>query len=237
VRVDIWSDVACPWCYIGKRRFEAALARFEHRNEVDVRWRSFELDPSAPAVREGAYADRLAAKYGVSVAEADATIDTMIEAGAQHGIVLRFDKARPGNTFDAHRLLHFAAERGVQHDLKERMLHATFTRGAQIADLDVLTALAADAGLDVAQARAVLDGDAFAADVRADERRAADLGITSVPYFVVADTFGVAGAQPPDLLLQVLEEGWSAKSRETTSSAESREATQSAESRPAPQSS
>lgn len=208
MNVDIWSDVACPWCYIGKRRFEAALARFEHRGEVEVRWRSFELDPSAPAVREGAYVDRLAAKYGVSVAEAEDTIDTMIGAGAQHGVVLRFDKARPGNTFDAHRLLHLAARRGVQHDLKERMLHAAFTRGAPMADADVLVALAADAGLDPDEARAVLAGDDYAADVRADERRAAELGITSVPYFVVAATFGVAGAQPPELLLEVLQEGW-----------------------------
>lgn len=210
MNVDIWSDVACPWCYIGKRRFAAALARFSHRDEVDVRWRSFELDPSAPAVREGAYADRLAAKYGVSVAEAEATIDTMIEAGAGVGIVLRFDKAKPGNTFDAHRLLHFAAAHDAQHDLKERMLHATFTRGAHIADREVLAQLAADAGLDADAARAVLDGDAFAADVRADERRAAELGITSVPFFVIADRYGVAGAQPPDLLLEVLEEGWAA---------------------------
>jgi predicted DsbA family dithiol-disulfide isomerase len=208
VKVEIWSDVACPWCYIGKRRFEAALSRFTHRDEVDVRWRSFELDPSAPAVRDGAYADRLAAKYGVSTAQAEATIDRMIEAGAEAGVVLRFDRARPANTFDAHRLLHLAHERGVQHDLKEILLHATFTKGAAIADVDVLVGLATGAGLDPVDARAVLGGDAFAADVREDERRAAELGITSVPFFVVAGTFGVAGAQAPDILLRVLEEAW-----------------------------
>ncbi|HEX3621546.1 MAG TPA: DsbA family oxidoreductase [Acidimicrobiales bacterium] len=209
MNVDIWSDVACPWCYIGKRRFEAALSRFAHRDEVDVRWRSFELDPE-PAIREGTYVERLAAKYGVTEQDAEATIDTMIEAGAQHGVVLRFDKARPANTFDAHRLLHLAGARGAQHDLKERMLHATFTRGACIADHDVLAGLAADAGLEAAETAAVLSGDAYAADVRADERRAAELGITSVPYFVVAGSLGVSGAQPPDLLLQVLQEGWDA---------------------------
>ena len=208
MKVDIWSDVACPWCYIGKRRFEAALARFEHRDEVDVQWRSFELDPAAPAVRDGAYVDRLAAKYGTSVAAAEETVDRMIEAGAQHGVVLRFDKARPGNTFDAHRLLHLAREHGAQHDLKERLLYATFTRGARTADPDVLLALAADAGLDPDESRAVLAGDAYAADVRADEQRAAELGIGSVPYFVVAGIFGVSGAQQPDLLLGVLREGW-----------------------------
>jgi predicted DsbA family dithiol-disulfide isomerase len=212
VKVDIWSDVACPWCYIGKRRFETALSRFEHRDEVDVRWRSFELDPSAPAVRDQPYAERLAAKYGTTVAQAEDTIDTMIGAGAEHGVVLRFDKARPANTFDAHRLLHFAAVSGAQHDLKERLLRSTFTKGASTTDLDVLVALAADAGLDPDEARAVLEGDAFADDVRADEQRAAELGITSVPFFVVDDTFGVAGAQSPDLLLQVLEEAYGRQS-------------------------
>ena len=214
MKVEIWSDVACPWCYVGKRRLEVALSRFAHRDDVDVRWRSFELDPSAPAVRPGAYADRLAAKYGVSVAAAEKTIEGMVEAGARHGLVLRFDRARPANTFDAHRLLHLAAELGVQHDLVERLLRATFTEGATIADPDVLFALATGAGLDPTEARAVLDSDAFAADVRHDERRAADLGITSVPYFVVADTFGVAGAQPPDVLLGVLEEAWAGAGRQ-----------------------
>jgi predicted DsbA family dithiol-disulfide isomerase len=207
VKVEIWSDVACPWCYIGKRRFDVALSRFEHRDAVDVRWRSFELDPSAPAFRDEPYLDRLAAKYGMTRPEADAMIDRMIEAGAQNGVVLRFDKARPGNTFDAHRLLHLAAERDVQADLKERLLRATFTKGAAIADHDVLVAVAVDAGLDADEVRAVLGSDRHAAEVRADERRAADLGITSVPFFVMGG-LGVSGAQPPDVLLGVLEEAW-----------------------------
>ena len=207
MKVEIYSDIVCPWCYIGKRRFDVALSRFEHRDATSVRWRSFELDPSAPAVRTEPYLDRLAAKYRMSLPEADALIDRMIEAGAQNGVVLRFDKARPGNTFDAHRLLHLAAERGVQPDLKERLLRATFTKGAEIADHDVLVAIAEEAGLDPHEARAVLEGDAYAADVRADERRAADLGITSVPFFVMGG-LGVSGAQPPDVLLDVLEEAW-----------------------------
>ena len=208
MNVEIWSDVACPWCYIGKRRFEAALARFEHADAVDVRWRSFELDPSAPAVREEPYAERLAGKYRVSRSQAEDMIDGMLEAGARNGVVLRFDKARPGNTFDAHRLLHLAAAHGVQRELKEGMLRATFTKGEVISDHDVLVALAEGAGLDAADARAVLESDRYAADVRADEQRAAELGITSVPFFVVDGSLGVAGAQPPDLLLEVLEEAW-----------------------------
>jgi predicted DsbA family dithiol-disulfide isomerase len=212
VRVEIWSDVACPWCFIGKRRFDVALAQFEHREAVDVRYRSFELDPAAPAVRELAYLDHLMAKYRISMSEADAMIDTMIEAGARNGVVLRFDKAKPGNTFDTHRLLHLAAERGVQVELKDKLLRAVFTKGAVIAEQDVLVAVATDAGLDATEARAVLESDAYASEVRADEQRAADLGITSVPFYVMGG-FGVSGAQPPEVLLRVLEDAWAEESQ------------------------
>lgn len=207
MKVEIWSDVACPWCYIGKRRFDVALARFDHGDAVEVRYRSFELDPAAPAVRELAYLDHLMAKYRITMAEADAMIDRMIEAGARNGVVLRFDKARPGNSFDAHRLLHLAADRGVQAELQEKLFRATFTKGVAIADHDVLAEVAADAGLDPAEVRHVLESDAYASEVRADEQRAADLGITSVPFFVMGG-YGVVGAQPPEVLLQVLEDAW-----------------------------
>jgi len=208
MKVEIWSDVVCPWCYVGKRRFEVALARFAHRDEVEVVWRAFELDPSAPSVRGGAYAQRLAAKYRMSVPDAQAMIDRMVAAGAGDGLDLRFDWARPGNTFAAHRLLHLALERGVQDTVKERLLAATFTEGAAIGDPQVLEALAVDVGLDAGEVRSVLEGDAYAAEVRADERRAAALGITGVPFFVIDGTYGVSGAQPPDVLLGVLEEAW-----------------------------
>jgi predicted DsbA family dithiol-disulfide isomerase len=165
VKIEIWSDVACPWCYIGKRGFDIALGRFEHRDAVEVRYRSFELDPAAPAFRELAYLDHLMAKYRIPMAEADAMIDRMIEAGARNGVVLRFDKAKPGNTFDAHRLLHLAFERGAQPELKDKLLRATFTKGAAIADHDVLVEVAADAGLDAAEARRVLETGAYADDV------------------------------------------------------------------------
>jgi len=208
MKVEIWSDVVCPWCYVGKRRFEAALARFEHRDEVEVVWRAFELDPSAPPEREGAYAERLATKYRVDATEARAMIDRMVSAGAVDGLELRFDRARPGNTFDAHRLLHLALDRGVQDTLKERLLAATFTEGAPIGEAGALAVLAADAGLDPDEVRTVLDSDAYAAEVRADERRAATLGISAVPFFVVDGAYGVSGAQPPDVLLGVLEQAW-----------------------------
>jgi len=208
MKVEIWSDVVCPWCYVGKRRFEAALARFEHRDHLQVVWRAFELDPSAPRARDGAYTERLAGKYRVSVAEAQAMIDRMVTAGAADGLAMRFDLARPGNTFDAHRLLHLALDRGVQDALKERLLAATFTEGAPIGDPDTLVGLAAEVGLDPDEVRATVDGDAYAAEVRADERRATALGISAVPFFVVDGAYGVSGAQPPDVLLGVLEQAW-----------------------------
>ena len=208
MRVEIWSDVVCPWCYIGKRRFEQALASFPHRNEVEVVWRSFELDPSAPAERVGDYAELLSAKYGVPVARAQEMIDTMTATAAQEGLDFRFDRARPGSTFDAHRLLHLAAERGVQDALKERLLRATFTEGEPIGDVETLVRLAAEVGLDAEEARDVLRGSRFADEVRADEREAQRFGITGVPFFVVDRTYGVSGAQPADALRQVLDKAW-----------------------------
>ncbi|GAC1332051.1 MAG: protein disulfide isomerase FrnE [Mycobacteriales bacterium] len=208
MQVDIWSDVVCPWCYIGKRRFEGALARFAHRDEVTVTWHSFELDTSAPPERSGPYAARLAEKYGVSVADAQGMVDSMTATAAGDGLDFRFDLARPGNTFDAHRLLHLAGERGLQDALKERLLAAYMLEGRPVGDLDTLAALAAETGLDPVEARAVLRSDAYAADVRADEMQAAEIGISGVPFFVIDRRYGVSGAQPVELLLEVLERAW-----------------------------
>ena len=212
MRVEIWSDVVCPWCYVGKRRFEQALAAFPHRDEVQVHWRSFELDASAPAERTGDYATNLATKYGVPVAEGQEMVDTMTATAAQDGLELHFETARPGSTFDAHRLLHLAAERGVQDDVKERLLRATFTEGEPIGDAATLVRLTAEAGLDPDEARAVLESDRYAADVRGDEQQAQAYGITGVPFFVVDGRYGVSGAQPADALLEVLSRAWAERS-------------------------
>lgn len=208
MRVEIWSDVVCPWCYIGKRNFEAALERFEHRDEVGVVWRAFELDPRAPAVREGDYASRIARKYGIPLGEARAKLARMTSAAAEVGLDFRFDRAQPGNTFDAHRLIHLGAARGIQDAVKERLLLATFTEGETIGERATLLRLAVDAGLDEAEATAVLDGDAYADDVREDEVRAAAMDISAVPFFVIDGTFGIPGAQPTDTFLSVLQRAW-----------------------------
>ena len=209
MKVEIWSDVVCPWCYVGKRRFEAALAELPQAAEVDVVWRSYELDPAAPAERAGSYVDHLARKYGTGRDKAQAMIDQMTAVTAEAGLDFRFDIARPGNTFDAHRLLHLAADRGVQGALKERLLRATFTEGAPIADHGTLARLAVEVGLDDDEVRAVLATGRYADEVRADEAQARAFGITGVPFFVVDRTYGVSGAQPSDVLLQLLDRAWS----------------------------
>jgi predicted DsbA family dithiol-disulfide isomerase len=209
VNVEIWSDVVCPWCYIGKRRFERALAAFEHRNEVEVQWRSFELDPRAAREPSGEDpAERLARKYGMTREDALAAHARVTGLAAQEGLTYRLDAARPANTFDAHRLLHLAAERGVQAAAEERLFAAYFTEGRSLGDPDTLVALAAEVGLDEAAAREVLRSDAYADAVAADEREASELGISGVPFFVVDRRYGISGAQPAELIQQALERAW-----------------------------
>jgi predicted DsbA family dithiol-disulfide isomerase len=208
MQVEIWSDIVCPWCYVGKRRFEAALAKFDHRDEVDLTWRSFELDPDAPAVREGDPVQRLADKYGMSRAQAAAAEANLTAAAAADGLEYHLGTVKSGNSFDAHRLLHLAAERGIQDDVKERFMLGYFTQNEAIGDHDTLVALAVDAGLDETETRAVLASDRYADDVRADEKQAVAYGISGVPFFVIDEKYGVSGAQSADILLNVLKQAW-----------------------------
>jgi predicted DsbA family dithiol-disulfide isomerase len=211
VHVEIWSDIACPWCYIGKRRFEAALADFEHRDEVRVTWRSFELDPAAPGERPGDRAVHLAEKYGSSVEQAQGMQQHMTEVAAGEGLDFHFDIARDGNTFDAHRVLHLAEAHGAQDALKERLMRAYLTDGELMSDHAALERLAVEAGLPADEVRAVLATDRYAAEVREDERAAGSLGISAVPFFVVDRAFGASGAQPPEVLGDLLRRGWEAR--------------------------
>jgi predicted DsbA family dithiol-disulfide isomerase len=208
MNIEIWSDVVCPWCYVGKRNFETALEEFEHRDDVTVTFRSFELDPTAPVEREGPYATHLARKYGMSENEARSMIGSMTKTGARAGVVLDFEKARPGNTFDAHRLLHLAAEKGVQGELKERLLRATFSEGEPVGDRAALVRRAEEVGIAAGEAAEALDGGAYAAEVRADEELALELGISAVPFFVIDRKFGIPGAQAPDVILAALRRAW-----------------------------
>jgi predicted DsbA family dithiol-disulfide isomerase len=208
LKVEIWSDVVCPWCYIGKRRFESALSRFAHADDVEVTWRSFELDPSAPALREGDPAERLASKYGMSRQQAVANQSRLTEMAASEGLDFHFETARSGNTFNAHRLIHLADKHGLQDETKERLMRAYFTEAEPIGDLETLVRLAGTVGLSADEARQVLTSDAYADDVRADEHEAAELGINGVPFFVIDRRYGVSGAQTPEVLLQAMEQAW-----------------------------
>jgi predicted DsbA family dithiol-disulfide isomerase len=215
MKIEIWSDVVCPWCYIGKRRFESALARFEQRDQVEVVWRSFELDPRAPRRSEGTLEEMLSKKYNVSLAEAAGMNARVTMLAAREGLDYHLDQAQRGNTFDAHRLIHLGAVHGRQGEVKERLLRAYFTEGRPISDPETLVALGAEAGLPAEQVRAMLAGDGYADAVRADERRAAAFGIGGVPFFVIDEQFGVSGAQEAAVLLNALEEAW-AKSHPLT---------------------
>jgi predicted DsbA family dithiol-disulfide isomerase len=204
VRVDIWSDVVCPWCYIGKRRFESALAGFSGRGNVEVVWRSFELDPAAPPVSALPLAAALAGKYGMTVDQAERAQERVSGLAAAEGLDYHLDRARPANSFDAHRLLHLAAERGCQDALKERLMRAYFTEGEAIGDRATLARLAADVGLDGPEVSGILDGTDFSSGVRADEEEATALGITGVPFFLVGGRYTLSGAQPVELFAEEL---------------------------------
>ncbi|TJZ51148.1 DsbA family oxidoreductase [Streptomyces piniterrae] len=205
MRVEIWSDIACPWCYIGKARFEAGLAGFAHRDEVEVVHRSFELDPKAPAATDVPVIDMLARKYGVSRAQAEQMEARVAEAAAGEGLAYRSDRVH-GNTFDLHRLLHLAKEHGVQDALLDAFYRANFAEARNLGDPEMLRETAIGAGVPADEVGRVLaDPGAYAAEVRADEREAAELGATGVPFFVVDRRYGISGGQPADVFRQALE--------------------------------
>lgn len=207
--VEVWSDIACPWCWVGKRRLESALAKFEHAKDTQVIWRAFELDPSAPPERTGDYVQRLADKYGRSRADAQVSlIDRMVDTGKHEGLNFDFANIRSGNTFLGHRLLHLAHERGLQDQVKERMFRGYFSEGAAVGVPDVAAKLAIDAGLDADEVAGVLNSDQFEDAVRKDLREAREIGVDGVPFFLFGRRYAIGGAQPPELLLRALQQTW-----------------------------
>ena len=208
MRIDIWSDVICPWCYIGKRRLERALSAFEHADKVEVQWRSFELDPHAPPVRQEDLTARLARKYAITMDQASAANQRMTALAAADGLPYRLEAARPGNSFNAHRLIHLARDHGLQDQVKERFFAAYFCEGQAIGDAHILQSQATAAGLDGTEVKELLEGDAYAHAVRADETEAAGREITGVPYFLVDGRFAIPGAQEVDTILAILRRAW-----------------------------
>lgn len=206
MQVEIFSDIACPWCYIGKRRFQQALERYEHAEDVEVVWRSFELDPRAPRDQTGLTIDHLKDKYGIDHEEAMRMLDGATREAATVGLDFRLAHARQANTFDAHRLTHYAATLGLQERLLEALMHAQQVGGEYLGSAETLERLAVAAGLDRDSVREMLASDAFADAVRADEDRARSLGISGVPFFVFDSKSGISGAQRSEYFLQALEQ-------------------------------
>jgi predicted DsbA family dithiol-disulfide isomerase len=208
MQVEIFSDVVCPWCYIGKRRFEAALAGFPHADDVTVTYRSFQLDPDAPARSTESVEQHLATKYGRTLEQAREMNQHVTDLAAGVGLQFHLEKAQRANTFDAHRLLHLAAAHGLQAELGERLLDAYFTQGALVSEHAELTELAATVGLDRAEVAATLAGDDYAEQVRADLALAGRFGISGVPFFVFDRAYGVSGAQETAEFSGVLDRVW-----------------------------
>jgi predicted DsbA family dithiol-disulfide isomerase len=211
MRIEIWSDVVCPWCFVGKRRLETALAGFDHTGEVEVVYRSFELDPTAPHHGHELSTGVIARKYGRSEAEMRQMQQQLIDLAAEEGLAFRLFETVHTNTIDAHRLLHLALETGgpaLQRELKEALLSAYFEQAQDVGDHDVLTKVAVGTGLDEGRVREVLAGQQYADAVAADIAQARAFGATGVPFFVVDRKYAVSGAQPAEVFAQVLEQAW-----------------------------
>jgi predicted DsbA family dithiol-disulfide isomerase len=223
VDVHIWSDIVCPWCYLGKRRFEHALTLFDHRDEVLVTHRSFQLDPSRPRHETTNRRAMLKAKYRLTddkVQEMDARMERLAEIeGLEYHLT---DAGLTGNTLDAHQLLQLGKQHGVQDAVIERLYRAYFTEQRSVFERDSLVALAGEAGLDAAEARDVLERDAYVTAVEADVSEARSLGVSGVPFFVIDGRYGVSGAQATEVFEQALARAWDERDRRATASSAGR---------------
>jgi predicted DsbA family dithiol-disulfide isomerase len=208
MQIEIWSDVVCPWCYLGKRRFERALASFEHADDVEVTYRSFELDPSADRGVTTPTIELLASKYGMSVDQAEQAQREMEQRATDDGLEFRMDGLRSGNTRDAHRLLQLAKARQLQPQLAERLHRAYFTEQRSVFDAASLTELAVEVGLERAEVTRVLTTDEYDDAVADDEQVGRSLGATGVPFFVIDRRYGISGAQPAEAIVPALDRAW-----------------------------
>jgi predicted DsbA family dithiol-disulfide isomerase len=206
MRIEIWSDVVCPWCYLGKHRLEAALAEFPHADEVEVVWRSFQLDPSAPSTPVETVAEHLGRKYGGGADGGRQMIDRVEAVAAEEGMIWRHHESLRVGTVDAHRLLHAAGD--LRGELKEALLRAYFVEAENVADHETLTRIATETGLDEVVVKEVLTSDRYADEVEADIRQAVAYGASGVPFYVIDQKYGISGAQPVDTFRQVLDRAW-----------------------------
>jgi predicted DsbA family dithiol-disulfide isomerase len=208
MKIEIWSDVACPWCYIGKRRFETALAAFPHRESVEVTWRSYQLDPTVPDHYDGTELDYLSTRKGMAPNQVSQMFEHVAAQAKGEGLNYRFDDVVVANSFTAHRLIHLAAAHGKQDAAKERLLSDHFEHGKDIGNEEYLTSVGLDLGIDAGDVAELFSTDKYADDVRQDFAEARALGITGVPFFVINRKFGLSGAQPADTFTAALEQAW-----------------------------
>ncbi|HET9022019.1 MAG TPA: DsbA family oxidoreductase [Ornithinibacter sp.] len=208
MRIDVWSDILCPFCHLGRRHLELALEQFEHADEVEVQWHSFQLDRSAPAVDDTPNVDRVAAKYGVPREQMVLQQERMAADAARVGLDFQWERLRGGNSYDAHRLVHLARALGREEEVTDRVMRAWYSEGEAIGDHETLVRLAVEAGLEEAEVRELLAGDDRGIDVRTDLALASQIGITSVPTFVLDQKYGVTGAQPVEVMLDAIRQVW-----------------------------
>lgn len=211
IKIDVWSDIACPWCYIGKRNLENGLADVAadaDAPQVEVTFHSYELSPDTPVDFDGDELDFLAGHKGMPREQVREMLDNVTGVASGAGLEYRFDLLKHTNTVKAHELLHFAKAQGAQHAMAERLMAAYFTEGRHVGRVDDLVALAAEAGLDAGAARDALESGRHLADVRADQAQAQAYGIQGVPFFVIDGKYGVSGAQPADAFAQITRQVW-----------------------------
>jgi len=214
MKVDIWSDTRCPFCYIGKRKFEKALEQFPQKEKVEVEWHSFELDPGMKTQKEMNANDYLAKRKNISRESSVNLHRQVTETAKQVGLEYNFDTTVVANSFDAHRLIQLAKHYGLGDAAEERLFKAYFTEGKDISDHLTLIILGDEIGLDGKLVKQMLDSDSMGDEVRYDERQARELGINGVPFFLINDKYAVSGAQPPELFRQALDKGWEEYAKE-----------------------
>jgi predicted DsbA family dithiol-disulfide isomerase len=214
VRIDVWSDLLCPFCHLGRRHLELALGQFEHADEIGVVWHSFQLDRNAPAVDETPAVDVIAERYGTTREQVVAQHELMASDAAAVGLDFQWERLVGGNSYDAHRLLHLARSLGREDEVTDRVMRAWYSEGAALGDPETLVRLGVEGGLDDGAVRALLASDEFGIDVRTDEALAGQIGITSVPTFVLDQKYGVTGAQPVEVLLRAIRQVWDLRGTE-----------------------
>lgn len=208
MKVEIWSDLVCPFCYIGKRKFEHALKQLKHQDDIKVRWRSFELSPDVkPDPSDNTY-EHLAKKKGWTLEHSKQIHNQLTKTAKEAGLEFHFDTAVPANTFNAHRLSHLAGDHDLQDTVEERLFRAYFTDGEDIGDDGTLIKLGVDAGLPEDEIREMLKGDLYAVEVQEDKDAAGKAGVRGVPYFVFNEKYSISGAQPSDLFLATLQKAY-----------------------------